>query len=73
MVGSMVHVIIHIDRIETMTNGLCDPGDVESPLAQMIAFVAGGMRSGSPRDATLPASSAATPPATPIGPGKESE
>lgn len=51
MVGAMVHVIVHPERLGRMTGGLCEPGDVEATLAHLIAFVVAGLRAPSARGA----------------------
>jgi hypothetical protein len=42
-VGAMAHTLQHAAELADLTDGLCDPGDVDGILEQLVAFVTGGM------------------------------
>lgn len=46
MLGAMFYTMANSGRIQALTGGACDPGDVELALAHMIPFLAAGFRSG---------------------------
>jgi AcrR family transcriptional regulator len=43
--GTMIYTMANSGRIQALTDGRCDPGDVEFALQQMIPFLAVGFRS----------------------------
>ena len=45
MLGTMFYTMANNGRIQALTNGRCDPGDVTSALRHMIPFLAAGFRS----------------------------
>jgi AcrR family transcriptional regulator len=47
-IGAMLHAVSYFDgssRLKRVTNGLCDPHDVERIINQLVAFVVGGLSS----------------------------
>ena len=46
LLGAMVYTMADNGRIQALTNGACDPSQVESALHYMIPFFAAGFRSG---------------------------
>ena len=59
MVGAMLHTMSDTWRLREMSNGLCDPGDVDGVLRRLVPFVAAGLRSQTL--AASPATAGATP------------
>lgn len=45
LLGSQFYTMANSGRIQTLTNGSCDPGNVELALQHLIPFVAAGFRS----------------------------
>jgi AcrR family transcriptional regulator len=45
MLGTMFYTMANTGRIQSLTGGRCDPGDVKSALHHMIPFLAAGFRS----------------------------
>ena len=45
MLGAMFYTMANSGRIQALTNGRCDPGDVKRALHHMIPFLAAGFRS----------------------------
>jgi len=45
MLGTMFYTMANSGRIQALTDGRCDPGDVEQALTHMIPFLAAGFRS----------------------------
>lgn len=45
MLGAMFYTMANSGRIQALTNGRCDPGDVKRALNHMIPFLAAGFRS----------------------------
>jgi AcrR family transcriptional regulator len=45
MLGAMFYTMADAGRIQSLTNGRCDPGRVEDALAHIIPFLAAGFRS----------------------------
>lgn len=45
MLGAMFYTMADAGRIQSLTNGRCDPGQVEDALAHIIPFLAAGFRS----------------------------
>ena len=45
MLGAMYYTMANSGRIQALTGGRCDPGDVKRALRHMIPFVAAGFRS----------------------------
>ncbi len=44
LLGSMVYTMADPGRIQSMTDGRCDPGDVEAALLHIVPFLAAGFR-----------------------------
>lgn len=49
MIGSMFYTMADPGRIQTLSDGACDPGDTEVALRRMVAVFAGIFRDGVPR------------------------
>ena len=49
MLGAMYYTMANSGRIQALTGGRCDPGDVKRALRHMIPFLAAGFRSSPPR------------------------
>ena len=47
LLGTMVYTMADPGRIQSMTDGLCDPGDADSALSYLVPFLAAGFRSAS--------------------------
>lgn len=45
LLGTMVYTMADCGRIQSMTDGGCDPGDVEAAMAQLVPFLAAGFNS----------------------------
>ena len=45
MLGAMYYTMANSGRIQALTGGRCDPGDVRRALRHMIPFLAAGFRS----------------------------
>ena len=45
LLGTMVYTMLDAGRIQAMTGGRCDPGDVEAAMRHIVPFVAAGFRS----------------------------
>ena len=45
MLGVMFYTMANSGRIQSLTDGRCDPGDVKLALHHMIPFLAAGFRS----------------------------
>ena len=43
-VGAMVHTMCDSDRLKMISQGVCDPSDVEDTVERMVQFTAAGMR-----------------------------
>lgn len=48
LLGSMVYTMADPGRIQSMTDGLCDPGDADAALRRLVPFLAAGFRSAPP-------------------------
>jgi AcrR family transcriptional regulator len=44
LLGTMVYTMADPGRIQSLTDGLCDPGDVEAALRHIVPFLAAGFR-----------------------------
>jgi AcrR family transcriptional regulator len=44
LMGTMVYTMADSGRIQALTGGACDPGDVESALRHLVPFLAAGFR-----------------------------
>ena len=44
MLGTMVYTMADSGRIQALTGGACDPGDVETALSRLVPFLAAGFR-----------------------------
>ena len=44
LLGALYYTMINPNRIDHLSNGLCDAGDVNAVMAQMVPFVAAGFR-----------------------------
>lgn len=44
LLGTLYYTMITPDRIVHLSNGLCDPSDVATVMAQMVRFIAAGFR-----------------------------
>lgn len=53
LLGAMVYTMADNGRIQSMTDGMCDPGDSEQALKQIVPFLASGFRA--PAVGTAPA------------------
>lgn len=49
LLGAMVYTMADAGRIQSLTDGRCDPGDVEGALRHIVPFMAAGFRSAPPR------------------------
>ncbi len=45
LLGAMVYTMADPGRIQALTNGACDPGDVDAALRHLVPFLAAGFRS----------------------------
>lgn len=45
LLGSMIYSMANPGRIQTLSGGICDPGDLNRNLQEMIPFLAAGFRS----------------------------
>jgi AcrR family transcriptional regulator len=52
LMGTMVYTMADSGRIQSLTNGSCDPGDVDTALKHIVPFLAAGFRAETPRPAT---------------------
>ena len=48
LMGTMVYTMADSGRIQSLTNGTCDPGDVDAALRQIVPFLAAGFRAETP-------------------------
>ena len=48
MLGTMVYTMADSGRIQALTNGACDPGEVETALSRLVPFLAAGFRAALP-------------------------
>jgi hypothetical protein len=46
--GTMVYTMADSGRIQSLTNGSCDPGDVDAALRHIVPFLAAGFRAETP-------------------------
>jgi AcrR family transcriptional regulator len=44
LLGALYYTMINPNRIDHLSNGLCDAGDVDAVMAQMVPFLAAGFR-----------------------------
>ena len=44
LVGAMAHTMADSERLESISGGLCNPGDTEDTIRRLVAFLAGGLR-----------------------------
>jgi len=44
LIGTLYHTGSHVSRMVVLSGGVCNPGDVEETLKQMIPFLAAGFR-----------------------------
>jgi len=51
LLGTMVYTMANNGRIQALTKGSCDPGDLEQALRKLIPFLAAGFRSAPAPDA----------------------
>ncbi len=49
LLGAMVYTMADAGRIQSLTEGRCDPGDVEAALRHMVPFMAAGFRAPVPK------------------------
>ena len=52
LLGSMVYTMANPGRIQSVTDGRCDPGDADAALRRMVPFLAAGFRSAAPTTTT---------------------
>ena len=45
LLGAMVYTMADPGRIQSLTDGLCDPGEVDAALRRLVPFLAAGFRS----------------------------
>lgn len=45
LLGAMVYTMANPGRIQSLTNGACDPGDTKAALLHLVPFIAAGFRS----------------------------
>ncbi len=45
LLGAMVYTMANPGRIQSLTEGMCDPGDTEAALRHLVPFIAAGFRS----------------------------
>ena len=45
LLGAMVYTMADPGRIQSLTGGQCDPGDVQAVMLHMVPFIAAGFRS----------------------------
>jgi hypothetical protein len=43
-IGAMAHAVAGLEHLEVISEGRCDPSDVEALLERLIAFLAAGFR-----------------------------
>ena len=43
-IGSMAHTMVGAHKLQALSNGLCDPADVEAIVERLVAFLSAGMR-----------------------------
>jgi AcrR family transcriptional regulator len=48
LMGTMVYTMADSGRIQSLTNGSCDPGDVDAALRHIVPFLAAGFRAETP-------------------------
>ena len=48
LLGAMAYTMADPGRIQSLTDGLCDPGDVDAALRRLVPFLAAGFRSPAP-------------------------
>ena len=48
LLGTMVYTMADAGRIQSMTQGRCDPGDAEAALRHLVPFLAAGFRAPPP-------------------------
>lgn len=48
LMGTMVYTMADSGRIQSLTDGSCDPGDVEQALRHIVPFLAAGFRAATP-------------------------
>ena len=48
LLGAMVYTMADPGRIQSMTDGACDPGDADAALVRLVPFLAAGFRSPAP-------------------------
>ncbi len=48
LMGAMVYTMADSGRIQALTNGSCDPGDVDAALRHIVPFLAAGFRADTP-------------------------
>jgi len=44
LVGSMAHTMADSERLQTISNGLCDPDDAEGTIRRLVTFLNAGLR-----------------------------
>ena len=54
LLGTMVYTMADPGRIQSLTDGLCDPGEVDAALSRLVPFLAAGFRSPAPVPAKSP-------------------
>ena len=52
LLGAMVYTMADPGRIQSMTDGRCDPGDADAALRRLVPFLAAGFRSAVPTPQT---------------------
>ena len=50
LLGAMVYTMADCGRIQSLTEGRCDPGDVETALRHIVPFLAAGFRAAPPAE-----------------------
>ena len=58
LLATMVYTMANNGRIQSLTGGSCDPGDLEQALRNLVPFLAAGFRSGSVSPPPSPAAKA---------------
>lgn len=48
-IGAMAHTMCDSARVNMISNGICDPGDVDEIVTQLVAFLTAGMEGASTR------------------------
>jgi len=59
-IGAMVHTMRDSKKLVQLSQGLCDPSDVEATLERLVEFTAAGMRAPLAENRAAPALAAST-------------